>query len=90
MITYSEYKDVQSKQNAVVNVLSEKINSYPKGRFGLIDDSIRVSPEFRALKNQFDIEFRSLQQINSFGMKRFKKEIYKDRIEKRNKNAIGV
>ena len=45
MNTYSEYKDLQSKQNTIVDMLSDKLNSYPKGDFGMIEESVRVSDE---------------------------------------------
>lgn len=83
MNTYSEYKDLQSKQNTIVDMLSDKLNSYPKGDFGMIEESVRVSDEFRLVKSNFNKEFKKLQEINTLGMKMFKKEIRKSNEEKR-------
>ena len=83
MNTYSEYKDLQSKQNTIVDMLSDKLNSYPKGDFGMIEESVRVSDEFRLVKSNFNKEFKKLQEINRLGMKMFKKEIRKSNEEKR-------
>ena len=83
MNSYSEYKDLQGKQNTIVNMLSDKLNSYPKGDFGMIEESVRVSDEFRLVKSNFNKEFKKLQEINRLGMKMFKKEIRKSYEEKR-------
>lgn len=83
MNTYSEYKDLQSKQNTIVDMLSDKLNSYQKGDFGMIEESVRVSDEFRLVKSNFNKEFKKLQEINRLGMKMFKKEIRKSNEEKR-------
>jgi hypothetical protein len=83
METYSEYKDLQGKQNIIVDMLSDKLNSYPKGDFGLVEESVRVSDEFRLVKSEFNKEFKKLQEINKLGMKMFKKEIIKSHEEKR-------
>ena len=83
MNTYSEYKEVKSKQDAIVDMLSDKLNSYPKGAFGKTEESIRMSDEYKALKAQYAKEFKKIQDINSFGMKNYKTEIYKEHEEKR-------
>lgn len=83
MKTYSEYKDLQCKQNTIVDMLSDKLNSYPKGPFGMVEESVRVSDEFRSVNSSFHKEFKKLQEINRFGMKMFKKEIRKSYEEKR-------
>ncbi len=83
MNTYSEYKDLQGKQNTIVDMLSDKLNSYPKAVFGMIEESVRVSDEFRLVKSNFNKEFKKLQEINRLGMKMFKKEIRKSYEEKR-------
>ena len=75
MITYNEYKEIKSKQDAIVDQLSDKLNSFPKGEFGMVVESIRMSDEYKSIKNQFSKEFKKIQDINSFGAKNFKKEI---------------
>ena len=41
------------------------------------------SDEYKTIKLQYAKEFKKIQDINSFGMKNFKKEIYKEHEEKR-------
>jgi len=83
MNTYSEYKELQSKQNEIVDMLSDKLNSYPKGDFGMVEEKIRMSDEFKAVNSKFWSEFNKLRAINQVGVKKFKKEIRKDYEEKR-------
>lgn len=83
MNTYSEYKEQKSKQDAIVDQLSDKLNSYPTGDFGMVIESVRMSDEYKSLKLQYAKEFKKIQNINSFGMKNFKKEICKEYEEKR-------
>mgnify|MGYP001163365490 FL=1 len=85
MNTYNEYKELQNKQNTIVDMLSDKLNSYPKGDFGMVEESVRMSDEFRLVKSNFNKEFKKLQEINRLGMKMFKKEIRKSHEEKRNR-----
>ena len=77
-ITYDEYKEVKKKQDAIVDALSDNLNSYPKGVSGMTEENIRMSDEYKALKLRYSKEFRNLQKINSYGMKNFKKEIYEE------------
>jgi len=83
MTTYTEYKELQGKQIAIVDQLSDKLNSYPKGIFGLIEDSVRISEDFKNTNSSYHIEFNKLRSINQIGMKKFKKEIQKAHNEKR-------
>ena len=83
MKTYSEYKEVKVKQDAIVDMLSGKLNSYPKGVFGMVEECIRMSDEYKTLKLKYSKEFKKLQDINSYGIKKFKKEIQKEHEEKR-------
>ena len=69
---------MKSKQNMIVDALSNKLNSYPKGNCGMVEEIVRMSDEFIAVKNQFNKEFKVLQNINSTGIKLFKKQIRKE------------
>ena len=85
MTNYSEYKELQNKQNAIVDNLSDQLNLYPKGEFGMTEESIRLSDEFKSVNSKFNKEFKKLQEINRLGMKMFNKEIQKAHVAKRNK-----
>ena len=83
MNTYSEYKELKSKQNEIVNILSDKLNSYPKGDLGMTEESVRMSDEFKSVNSKYWAEFNKLRAINQIGVRKFKKEIRKDYEEKR-------
>lgn len=83
MNTYSEYKELQLKQNKIVSELSDKLNKYHKGEFGMVTESIRFSDEFKEIEKQYANEFKRLQSINILGQSLFKKQIKKERDEKR-------
>jgi hypothetical protein len=85
MDTYIKYKKIKDDQNKIVDILSHKLNLYPKNNNGLIPDSITKTIEFKQLKNKFNIEFKKLQNINKIGVKMYKKDILKDIQEKRKK-----
>lgn len=78
-MTYREFKLIKSELDNKVTELSEKLNSFPKGEFGLTPDEIKFSSEFRALKAEFNVVFQKLQQLNEFGVKAFKKEMKEER-----------
>lgn len=83
MKNYKEYKEMQAKQNAIVDELSDKLNSYPRGEMGLISDHIKNTEEFKALHSIFKREFNKLREINGLGTKLFKKEIRQANEERR-------
>lgn len=85
MNIFQDYKDLAAKQNIIVDALSDKLNSYPKGPFGLMPDEVRASDEFISVKNQFNREFKRLREINGQGVKKYKKEIQQERREKMSK-----
>lgn len=79
MQNYSEYKALKDNQDLIVDRLSDKLQTFPKGAFGL---AIRCD-EFIKTNREFKIQFKILQDIHSKGMKLFKKEIQKDSMQKR-------
>lgn len=83
MKSYTEYKEMQTKQDAIVDELSDRLNSYPKGEMGLTPDHIKNSEEFKTLNASFKREFNKLREINGLGTRLFKKEIRQANEEKR-------
>ena len=63
MTTYSEYKELQNKQNAIVDNLSDQLNLYPKGEFGMTEESIRLSDEFKSVNSKFNKEFKNFKKL---------------------------
>lgn len=83
MISFSEYKKIKREQDKIVSCLEGKLNEYPKEMSGMVIEHIRTSDEYRKIKSQFNIEFKKLQNINTFGMKFFKKEIRQETLKER-------
>lgn len=75
MMTYTYYKEIKIKQDSIVDLLSDKLNSFPKEKYGLVIENIRASDEYCKLKKEYNLEFKKLQTINSFIVKNFKKEV---------------
>lgn len=86
---YKEFKCHQKRQNEILDkLLTNKLHTFKyEGFAGLPTENVRLSPEYRAAKNEFSKEFKNLRNINAYGNKYFKKEIAKDNEEKR-KNRI--
>lgn len=80
---YLEYKKIRSKQITITDELSNILNSFTKESNGMIIESIRLSNEYKALKNKFNIEFKKEQEITKLGMKLFKKEMRDESLAKR-------
>jgi hypothetical protein len=82
-MTYSDYVQIKSNQDKIVDELSDKLNSFPKGDYGLTPAIVRQSEEYKIANASFNREWKQLQDINSFGMKHFKHEIRKAHEERR-------
>ena len=80
-ITYNEAKEIKKLIDEKCNVLSKKLNSFPKGDMGLVVEEIRLSNEYQSIKREFEKSFKELQEFNKWFMKRFKKEYAKERRE---------
>lgn len=83
MKTYLEYIAARNAQNEIVDILSKKLNQYPKDSWGLVSDDVKSLPEFIEDKIQFNKEFKKLQEINKEGVKKFKKDIQQSSKDRR-------
>lgn len=68
-----------------VNKLDSEIKSFEKNNLGMIKEEIRNSKEFKEIKKSFDLNFKELQNFNSWFNKEFKKEIAEQRKNRFNK-----
>lgn len=59
------------------------LKAYPHNAMGLVDDDVRLSPEYQAHKKVCDQAFAELQKFNAWYVKAFKAEIRADRVAKR-------
>lgn len=81
-MTYQEAKEVNKRIEEKVNILSAKLNSYPKGLMGMTREDIRLSDEYQAVKREYSKAFKELQDFNKWFLKTFKKEYAKERRER--------
>ena len=50
-------------QHKIVDLLSDKLNSYPRNGMGLVDDIVKKSDEFRETKTKYNKEVMISQSI---------------------------
>ena len=81
-MTYQEAKELGKQIEEKVNVLSAKLNSYPRGLMGMTREDIRLSDEYQLVKMEYNKAFKELQNFNSWFVKTFKKEYAKERRER--------
>ncbi len=61
----NEIKNIRNEIETQVAVASANLKSFPRGPNGLTPDAIKFSPEYRKVKNEFDVAFRKLRAINT-------------------------
>lgn len=72
-MNYEEYKQKQSELMLLTDELTVKLNGLQKHE-GYVLDEIKKTEKYKILKNDFNKAFKELQDLNTFGMKHFKKE----------------
>ena len=78
-MNYLDAKTIRDEREANVKSLGAKLNTYPKGDFGLTPDDVKFSEPYKTDKSNFDAAFKALQDFNKFFVKTFKKERLADR-----------
>jgi len=86
ILTFEKFLEIKEDCNAKVDLLSTALNSFPKEASGMVSEKFRTHESFVKMKKNFEVEFKKLRQINSYGNKVFKKEIRAERDSKRNYN----
>lgn len=82
MENYQEYKKIKGEINAILDTLHDRLNSFPKNEIGLVPDEIIKTPEYIETKKQWNKYWSLLRSVNKIGVKKFKKEIAKERQDK--------
>ena len=82
MENYQEYKKIKGEIDAVLDTLHNRLNSLPKSSLGGVTDEARKTPEYIETKKQWNKYWSLLQSVNKIGVKKFKKEIAKERQDK--------
>jgi hypothetical protein len=72
-MNYQEYKQKQTELMELTDSLGNELNQLPKSN-GLILDEIKITENYKTLKLNYNKAFKELQDLNTFGMKHFKKE----------------
>lgn len=82
MENYQEYKKIKGEIDAVLDILHDKLHSFPKSSLGCVTDEARKTPEYVKIKSLWYKTFLMLRIVNSIGTKKFKKEILKEKQDK--------
>ena len=93
-MNYEEFKAEREVLTTAVDVSSEALQlfGFVAGYAGMTPYSVRSTLEFKAAKRAFNLAFSELRSFNANYVKRFKKEMRKDRIASRNHkyNETGI
>lgn len=79
-MTFDEAKQKRYEINTRVDAASQKLQSFPKGPMGLTPDDVKMSDEYRVAKFEFDSAFSELRNFNGWFIKRFSKELRRERM----------
>ena len=83
-MTYLEYKSIKKNYNDILDQLTDKLNSFPKGPYGGASEESRKKPEFIQLKKSYDYTFKQYQNFNSLkDSKKYAKEFSKEKRQKK-------
>lgn len=87
-MTYSEAKAYRDQLEAELNRLSAILNSFPHdGPMGLTPDHVKLSPEYRAAKSAWDLQFHKLRTFNGAFTREFRAELKLERDAKYGRTA---
>lgn len=83
MKTFTEYLELSSAQNKIVNSISDEFGQFSTDQYGLIPDNVRQTELYKDVRRRFYTEFKKLQDINRMGVKLYAKELREHHAEKR-------
>lgn len=78
-MTYAIAKQIKQDLEAAVAVAGNALKVFPKAADGLTPDSIKISPAFRAAKQEYDLAFSRLRAFNEDFLRAYKNEYQADR-----------
>jgi len=82
-MTYQEYKTQKELLTLKTDYYTDRLNGLCVN--GYASDEVKATEDYKRCKSNFNEWFKMLQELNKFGVKKFKKEILKERNEKRAK-----
>ena len=68
-MTYLDFKNKSKELNAIVDLLSDKLNS-----FNWRNDETRISSDFQSIKSKYEEAFQKLQYFNKNASKAHKRQ----------------
>lgn len=83
-MNFTESKELKNKLENKCEEFSNVLRSFSgdKNTIGLLPDSVRLTPEYRFARKQYDEAFKALRSFNSIFVKKFKKELAQERKDK--------
>lgn len=73
-MTYHIAKAARDLLDAELTAASAKLQTYPRNAWGLVEDSVRATPEYQADKRRADAAFAALREFNAKFVKQYKRE----------------
>ena len=87
LMSYEEAKVEQDLLEEVSSATGNALRAFPRNSMGLVSDSVRATPEYRAAKAASDTAFASLQQFNLVFTKMFARELRAERASRYTQRA---
>ena len=78
---YRAARDVLNRRMDAASAALRAIPGIGSGRFGLTPDSVKFSPEYRRANGEYRAAFNALRELNGRCVKRFAKELARERAE---------
>ena len=75
-MTFDEAIKTKELLETLVNNCSAYLGKFPRNSIGITPDEIKERPEWKQAKNDYDLQFKRLQEINQFIIKNYKKEYF--------------
>jgi predicted nucleic acid-binding Zn-ribbon protein len=65
VVALEQIAETRTQLEYRMKTISDELQSLPRTSMGLVPDSVRATPQYKSLKNQYDQLFQKLRQINA-------------------------
>lgn len=87
-MNYQAAKAYAENLNQALRAAALSPAAYPRNAMGVVNDAVRLSPEYQAHKKAYDRAFAELRNFNGWYVKTFRAEMRADRAAKLAANTI--